>query len=482
MSFLDKYFGHETSGDQTRYTGGVQVTKHTRQDGGDAVKVGRLRALWDGSSNGTNLASPMAYVPVSVVRSLVGCPIIISDDNRTQEKLNEIRRQYLVDEAPIITQSTLITGTAWRWPQWDNIGGKWYIEAIADDEVSGFRQMENGEIAEMWLDKKVGYRRPDSRLPFPTTYRLQRHITRDYIDIVYSGATNKTERRLNYFREFPIPFGHDCYETEWRGNSVYGRSWRTLKFYHDVQYKIGQILAKFNPKQVQTLIDRGPDTATLWRNERYASNGVDVLDDELIINLIDQAGHGTEQTEFKFLPSDSIMAYMNVLDRLQKQAQWGSGLPEIFFPTALTGNMASAAYQTQQGVDAIKSVRREQTAPYEKCLRSLLNVIGYVDGYRYGDFRVSWDEFDMVTQTERAQIFSTFSGGLATLINANAMTKEMAVYFTKLFYRDLPHKTADELAEAMKEWFTDVKDPMNVGMDAGDFGGLGDMGDDGGLI
>jgi hypothetical protein len=56
------------------------------------------------------------------------------------------------------------------------------------------------------------------------------------------------------------------------------------------------------------------------------------------------------------------------------------------------------------------------------------------------------------------------------------MTKDMAVYFTKMFYKDLPHKSADELAEAMKEWFADVKDPMNAGMDAGDFGGMGDMG------
>jgi hypothetical protein len=209
MSFLDIFFGDgkdEKSGDQTHYSGGVHVTKHARQDGGAAARVGDLRALWAGSSSKTNLASPMAYVPVSVVRSLVGCPILISEDPRTQEKLNAIRRKYLVDEAPIITQTMLITGTAWRWAQWDSISGTWCIEAIADDEVAGFRQLENGEIAEMWLDKQVGYRRENALLSLPTTYRLQRHITRDYIDIIYTGVVNKKERRLNYFHSFPIPF------------------------------------------------------------------------------------------------------------------------------------------------------------------------------------------------------------------------------------------------------------------------------------
>jgi hypothetical protein len=209
MSFMDVFFGHEESGDQTRYRGGVRVTKHTRQDGGDAARADKLRALWAGTSSATDLASPMAYVPIAAVRSLVGCPILMSDDPRTQEKLNEIRRKYLVDEAPIITQTTLITGTAWRWPQWDSIGGKWYIEAIADDEIAGFRQLENGEIAEMWLDKQVGYRREGAALPLPTTYRLQRHITRDYTDIVYSGMVNRGERRLNYFHSFPIPLSFD---------------------------------------------------------------------------------------------------------------------------------------------------------------------------------------------------------------------------------------------------------------------------------
>ncbi len=223
----------------------------------------------------------------------------------------------------------------------------------------------------------------------------------------------------------------------------------------------------FRPKLIQTLVDNGVQTIDFWKNGRLDGQGIDVLKDQLFVNMISRDGR-TENTDFKFLPSDSINASLSVLQRLEKQAQIGSGLPEIFYPYALTGNMASSGYQVQQGIDAIKSIQREQTVPYQKLIKQELEIRGYMDGYRYSeDIEVVWDDFDMLTPSERIDKFQGFASGLSTLMSANAISKDMAFYFAKKFYSDIPHDTSDDLMNAMKNWFEEFKAPENDIFDSG---------------
>jgi hypothetical protein len=447
----------------------MRVPQPSTQDttAGLAANVELLRGMWTGTDDRINLAAPLLYAPVNTIRALVGSPILVADNPETQAYCNSLMKRLLVDEAPLITQSALVMGTTWRFPRMLQ-NGRLIWETIPDDEVQGLRD-DGGEITELWTHKIVTENRRGSPLALPALYTERRHFTRDYIDIETTGAVSRRERVYNWLRSMPSPFGHDCWEGSWRGTSVYSRVFRTAKFSHDVLYKAAQILSKFNPKLVQSLFDAGEKTAENWLEQRLNVKKLDVLQAELLVNVINDAGQ-SETTDLKSLASDAVAGHERMLDRLYKMIIDGSGIPEIFWPQQLTGaqNYATASTQTMLGIETIKGIQREMTKWYEKCANESAALESYVNMSGSGSIRVEWSKMTILAPTERAQVFSGMASGLSSLYNSGVLTENGLLYWITQFFPDYPDKTPEELTAEILKWTEKVKQSSELAVTSGD--------------
>ena len=423
--------------------------------GGLSVNTRKLNGLFTGEDNSINLASPLIYNPVNVVKMLVGGPLLIARDDVTQEAADRMVKSYYLDEAPIITQSMLIHGTAWRFPRYIPDRGL-VVDTINDDEVQGYKiDNDTGEIVELWMAKIVE-QKSGGLIPLPEQILIRRHYTREYIESDIGGKKSVVQ---NYFRILPVPFAHDCLDGEFRGVSVYSRIYRTAKFSHDILKQAGEVMARFRPKMIQTLVHTGTDTAKDWMKSQMGvhsrHDGIDPLQDDLFINILHDGGKA-DTTDFKFLSSDSISAYERILALLDKRIILGSGIPEMFFGGVATGNYASADISAELGVHYIRGIQRELTKWYKKLTADYLRIDGYLRLERYSNVEVEWEAFDFVTPTQRAAIFTSYAGGISTLMTAGAMTKDLAAYFLKLFFKSAPHNTAQEYIDEVLAYATDV--------------------------
>jgi hypothetical protein len=475
MGFFNWFFGDERN--PIMSNGGVSVQEY--MDGGVAADTKMLLNLWSGADSTTNLASPIVYTPVAVPRSLVGTPSIQTDDKNTLEVFRGLA-YYILDECPIITQTMLITGTAWRWAVWDENNSRVVWEHILDDEITNIEEdLRTGEIAGIWTDKNmqiaVGERGKEN-------VRLERHITKSNITERWTGAVNKVEVRPNPFGFLPIPFSHDAPEKSWRGISIFARPYRTIKDNHEIQRNRDTILARFKPKMIQTVFNLN---AWLVNNklakQTKDSAGNQVIDKvgridpfkaPLFVNTISRDNQ-TEKTEFIFLPSDATSQHTNAIKDNERRIIIGSGVPELFWGTLATGNAASTDAQARLGVEYIKAIQREMTNPYKQLIQQTLTLLGFMRFEQYQPFEAAWNSLDMLSATQRASVFAAYASAMATMMQSGTLTKQSMLYFSKLFFSEFPHETAEELVESIKEMITDVS--SHVGqpqIDVGDLDGL----------
>jgi hypothetical protein len=217
---------------------------NTRRTGGLA-SVGLLKSIYTGAAQDFNLASGITYPAVAVPKQLVGVPVIGEAEAEMQT--------YLLDEGPVITQTMLVTGTAWRWARWSDKLRRLVWEAIADEAV-GSQGIETdpdtGEITAIRTDENIEFNGPNFRIRYA---RRKRAMTRELVTEEWTGDINRVTQYRNPFGFMPIPFGHDCWESDWRGQSVYSRIIRLIADNHDIRRNRDEILAQFKPKMIQTV-------------------------------------------------------------------------------------------------------------------------------------------------------------------------------------------------------------------------------------
>ncbi len=209
----------------------------------------------------------------------------------------------------------------------------------------------------------------------------KRHITRTLITEEWKGAVNKIVRYKNPFGFMPVPLGHNCYEGEWRGNSVFGRVLRWLKASHDVAYKRDEILSEFEPKIIQMV--RDPQTWIKNNTKEVGSSETqfDPFGRKLFIN---QEG---ESTNFLFLPGDATAQHTAALQDNERKIIKGSGIPELFFGALATGNYASTETDRLLALEYVKGIRRELTKGTQELMVSEERVKGIADRLLHSPLR-----------------------------------------------------------------------------------------------
>jgi hypothetical protein len=432
-------------------------------DGGLAANKDLLNGIYSGSAVGLQLALPYAYTPIKIPKMLVGSIIITSKDEKTKAAVDKINSLF-VDECPVITQTMLIQGSAWRWAKWDDKKRKIVLTSIPDDSITDLIiDTETEEIKEILTDEQIRYSAGESDIRYS---RRKRRINKETITEEWTGAVNKKIVYKNVFGSMPVVFAHDALEGQWRGISVYSRILRTLKSNHDLQYNRDEILSKFKPKLAQGLAESA-DAAKKWLNNNGYNNmaEVDVLLADFFLNV------GGETTQFINLPSDATAQHSEAIEKNIKAIIVGSGIPEIYWGNLATGGNYNTAYsQIHVGIEFIKDIQREMTKAYIELANQVMKILSWVDFERYAAVEVKWNALDFVSPTEKASILSSFAGAMSALINSGGATKEQIKYFYDLFFKDAPELSA----ELMRQGFIDTitEHTSHLGQQVMDIGDL----------
>ena len=451
FSRLTKNFWHK-SHDAPELSRKRAPDRPQRRDftGGLPANSDMLYGLYYGTVPELQFASPMAYTPVKIPAMLAGIPTPKAADEKTQQAVKDVI-DYLGEECPLITETSCLIGTAWRWVRYSSRLKRVIWEVIPDDTITDIEiDTDTNEIVSVWTHEQMRYSSGYNQYQYA---ERKRRIGRDSVEVKWtaqgSSKTLKNLRMRNPFGFIPVPFGHECRETEWRGHSVYGRILRLFKSNHEIQLNRDEILAKFRPKMVQ---HTGEDESDAWlENNGYADiNAVDPFDADFFINAGEQ-----EQTEFLYLPADATRQHTEAIDSSNKLAVIGSGVPEIFWGTLATGNHASTDIQKELGISYVSSLRREETRPYTVLFNQTLTIKGFIDMTRYSEVKTEWDQFEMVSKETQARIFQLYASGIQTLIQCAGFSYDDIKYFTDKFYADMPDRTREEIKEGMAEMLTD---------------------------
>jgi hypothetical protein len=429
--------------------------------GGLAANERLLKGIYTGAAQEFALSSYLGQGMVNIPKSLAGVPDIIPDDGEDDALVKEIV-PLVLDEYPLVVQTMLVTGTAWRWARWSDTARRIVWEAIPDSSVTAIDlDLDALEITGVYTDEQIEYSKGED----PAFTRRKRHITKTTVTEEWTGGEHKRIEYRNAFGYIPIPFGHDCWEGEWRGNSVFAKVLRTLKSSHDIAYKRDEILSEFDPKIVQTVKD-----VSFWIKNNTEGIGsrdkeFDPFGHKLFVN---QEG---EKTEYIGLPG-GIDQYTNALKDNQLKIIMGSGMPELFFGQIATGNMASSDTDVRLAIEHTKGLRRELAKGTEELINQTLSILAYMRFTSPPKVTITFGTMNMLSTMQKAQVLSTYAAAISSLLQTGSVTPKGAYFLTKEIYPDYPAKDEQEfmagLAETLVSHSSKIGQPL---FDTGDMGG-----------
>jgi len=436
-----------------------------KMKGGLAANDKLLKGIYTGANQEFALASYLSDGMIDKPKNLTGIPGVIPDKGQDDSIIKEMLNPLIVDEFPVLVETMLIQGTSWRWAVWSDKLHRLVWEAIPDSGITQIIiDIDTGEISELWIEEQIEYNKGQSNVAYTTRTR---HITRTLITESWKGGEEKSIQYKNTFGFMPVPFGHNCYEGDWRGNSVFGRVLRWMKSIHDIAYKRDEILSEFNPKMLQKVKDvptwiANNTPPSQKGNKNYE---IDPFDCKLVIN---QEG---DETGFLFLASDAISQHTAAIKDNEIKVIKGSGVPELFFGAMVTGNGASTEVDRLLVLDYIKGIRRELTKGTQELVNQSLKILSFMRFTQPPQISIQWGNLSLLSETDKAQVMGTYASALVPLMNNGAISKEGAFYLTKELYPEFPAEDAEHFMSGLDE--TIARHSSKLGQPTFDTGGMG---------
>lgn len=436
-------FSGRRSHDVTKTSGHRPAPKDS--SGGLPANEGMLRGLYHGNYPGLEFASALTLTPILTTVSMMGIPTPVSEDERTQEVLNEVVA-LMSDKFHQLHRSGLLLGTAWRFPRFDATTQQPVWEPIPDVSISDILlDIVSGSPRAILTHEQIKLQTGENITEF---VERKRRFELGRVEVKWIGSHSADVRDItarNVSGELPIPFSYDADESDIRGYSIFARIIRELKDYHDIDFMRSETLAKFRVKQVQTVKNI---TAWLGQNgldpESFAS--LDVADQDFILNLF-----GDESTKFEFLPESATKPYSEALKGKYMKIVEGVGIPEIFWGISLSGNHADGDNQVQKGVDFVKSIRDQWTRPYQRLFSATLRLLSIARMETYQPFKITWNRLDSLSATAKAEIFAKFAVSVSTLAGCAMVTKQQVYDLWVANYPDIP-------VGEFEEWVAGIQD------------------------
>jgi hypothetical protein len=387
--------------------------------GGMSANEEMLKGLYHGTFSGLQFASPLAFTPINIPVQMMGLPTPKSDDELTQQRLNEIT-ELMAARIPKLNRTYLLVGTAWRWPRYDSKLQSLVWEEIPDSTISDILiDVATGKATAILTDERIRLQYGENKTQY---VQRKRTFTPQLVTVQWIGerpANADDYSARNVSGELPIVFAHDADDNEVRGYSVLSRIIRDLKDYHDADYRISETLTKFIPKQVQEV-----DDIEEWCKNNLGTGSpealatYDVNGSDMVINKKDKEG-----TSYEYLPEGATAALEKMLERKYWKIFEGSGIPEMFWGGLATGNHATAEVQMQEAVTYVEQKRQEITDPYYDLYAGSLRILEVAHGERYKTFEMKWNRLESISADVKSQIFMRFAQSIAALVNVAGVTK-----------------------------------------------------------
>jgi len=413
MSVFDWFKKKDVQDEESKSRQKVQrpITRNMSEE--YAVNGDLTRGLYHNQYPGLKLAGSLAFAPIFVPVSLMGLPVPTSPDERTQEALMGLVKQFSQTMQQVHLQAHR-EGTIWVFPSWSVKLSRLVWELIPDDTVTDIiRDIDTGEMLQIITTEQIKVQTGENTQAIVGRVR---YFTRDRLKVVYSGGMNEVRITPNRFGIMPIPFANNSDGDEVRGHSDYERILSDLKNYHDIDYAWTQLLAKFSVKMIQSV----STTVEKWADDNAVDlANFDVSAIDVIFNKYNQ-----ESTSFVF-PEGAHAAYGQKLSQTFHKLVEGSGIPEIAWGLKTEGNHASAEEQMGSLIKFVESKREQKDSGYYRLFNDSLTLLGSATMQTFQPVSgLEWDNMDAVSEDVKSQIFQRFADGISKMIGAGSATLE----------------------------------------------------------
>lgn len=399
------------------------------------------KALYHNSYPGMKLAGALAFNPIAIPVWFMGLHLAKSEDENTQELLNQISDQL----ASLMKQMHIMThrdGTIWIWPFYSSVDNKLHWEIIPNQSVINIvRDIETKKVVQLDVDEEltIATTRGDN-----ITARRKRTFTKQKITETWTGDTVSAKLRGKSYRnvtgELPIPFANNSDATDVRGHSDYERIIYDMKDYHDIDLMQSKTLSKFNIKMIQSVKDV---EAYLANNGFDSVADVDIPSIDFIMNV---EGEKTSLLE----PSSSYQAYESALKRKFRKMVEGSGVPEICWGIKTEGNHASAEEQMGMLIQFVQDKREQLNRAYTRLFTASLKLMGITTmNPELGDITVTWGSLDELSAKTKAEVFASFASGVSALIDSAGFTKKQLHLLWEQLYPEATTETLEDFEKGI---------------------------------
>ncbi len=451
MNFFQHVFSWFRKDDDIKTATRDEPRRPQLRDWTDALvaNVDLTRGLYHNSYPGMKLAGGLAYAPIIVPVWFMGLPVpepVDEGDDATAEDLQLLVDTFARDMKQIHIRAHR-DGTCWIWPHYDAQTRELVWEFIPDETITDiFRDLNTGRIVKLVTHEKIKVVTAINKTDY---IERRRTFTETRVEVEYIAGSGLLPSEFvssagtNVSGVLPIPFSNNSDGEEVRGHSDYERIIVDLKDYHDIDLKLSTMLAKFNIKMVQEVLN-----VDGWKknNSVNSLNELHVDQVDLIFNL-----SGKEKTDFIF-PAGAFVAYEERLKTKFKKIVEASMIPELAWGIKVEGNLASAEKQVEALVMYVGEKRDQATESYKKLFQASLRLlnVAYMRGTAPA-IKVTWNKLDAISEQTKATIFQTFAGGVSSLINCAGSSKEQLFALWKQFYPTITRQDFEEWSKALSD-------------------------------
>lgn len=299
------------------------------------------------------------------------------------------------------------------------------------------------------------------------------NYTKKWIKVVRRGNIPAGMRaqviRKNPIGILPVIFTNDAEPQQFEGHSEFERVLPIIKAYSEINLSAHEECAEHEAKLIQSA-----DDVKAWlKNNGFAgSNGVirddiSIKDTSFVLNKFD-----TEKTE--------ILVPENLIDNHIKLMQldfWGivegSGIPEICWGLKTEGNHASAEEQMSVFLSYVFLKQKQHENPYQDLITATLAL----DAMAYNKTQPEsvlnvWNELDVLTEVERAEVFDKWSAGIAKLSENHSIDLESIHKMLLILTKETITKDFNLFKKQIEEYGS-LKSMLNQ-----EYGGMRDFMDD----